>query len=155
MFDLIHNFFLEYKDENNMMVRNHQQIARRYIFRGPFIFYFLAQCPFHYFFDDKLWLLFKLLRLVRMQSIGHYINIPKMRAFFTWVFSNTAREKQVFYVHSCVIIYRILNRTLMSIGITYSIGCFWWLLSKRLHDDFDVNRNFINHFGLQDESPFR
>lgn len=71
LLDLIHEFFLVYKDENNIKVKSHSKIARRYIFKGSFIFDLAALIPiFKVIFDDRLWLLVKMTRLYRIRKIS-------------------------------------------------------------------------------------
>jgi hypothetical protein len=47
--DLILNFVQSYKDPDNFqIIKNHKQIAKKYIFRGWFIIDLIAVFPFYY-----------------------------------------------------------------------------------------------------------
>lgn len=72
--DIIHNFFLQYKDEEDFKpVRDIKRITWRYLKRY-FIFDLLATIPFNWLVNSNsrsyhLFYLFKLLRLPKLQSV--------------------------------------------------------------------------------------
>jgi hypothetical protein len=149
--DILHNFILEYKDDDYEPVRDHTLIAKRYIFRGTFFPDIIAFIPWFLFFDDKLWMLFRMARIFRLTKVSGYISVPKIREWFRRAFSGTSRQNQVVYVHTCTVLYRVTVLAIQAIFITYFLGCTWWIISDRLNS-VERSRTFIKTFELA-ESP--
>ena len=152
--DLILNFFQEYKDpETYENVRNHKLIAKRYIFKGYFVFDAISVFPFTALFSSDA-ILTKLLRLLRLPRLAKLINTSRVNQLMKSFLENSSRDERIVTQHIVMYCYKIMRLIIIAVIITYFIGWFWYFVSDTFNNS-NSSRTFVKVFGLDNESDLR
>lgn len=159
-FDIIFRFFRLPDDGKDSMTVSHAQIAIKYIKSGSFFFEVLATVPLYLFSryentpckvsDDsggsQVGVIIKLVRLVRIKRIFTLFEMNRINKLVETLFSNQTRSKKVVFSLIMKNIYSVFRLILLTVIITYFIGCFFYLVSGLFKDQ---EPNFIGYYELK------
>jgi len=97
----------------------------------------------------------KLVRLVRIKRIFTLLEMNRINKLVETLFANQTRSKKVVFSLIMKNIYSVFRLILLTVIITYFIGCFFYLWSGLFRDE-DDQKNFIDTYDLKDTSgPYR
>lgn len=97
----------------------------------------------------------KLVRLVRIKRIFTLLEMNRINKLVETLFANQTRSKKVVFSLIMKNIYSVFRLILLTVIITYFIGCFFYLWSGLFRDE-DDQKNFIDAYQLKDTSgPYR
>lgn len=140
----------------------HGMIALAYIKSGSLFFEVIATAPlylFNYFAHtpckhepdggSQYSVILKLFRLVRIKRIFTLLEMNRVNKLVESIFSNQTRSKKVVFSLIMKNIYSVFRLILLTVIITYFIGCIFYLWSGLFKNQTD---NFIKAFELN-ETP--
>ena len=161
--DIIFRFFRLPDDGKEGSQVSHATIAKKYIMSGSFFFEVIATVPLYlwtrYEHDpcevnvdgggSNIGVIIKLVRLVRIKRIFTLFEMNRINKLVETLFSNQTRSKKVVFSLIMKNIYSVFRLILLTVIITYFIGCFFYLVSGLFKDE---DPNFISKFKLK-ETP--
>ena len=141
----------------------HMQIAKKYLASGSFFTDVVATIPLYLItrgqcVDGKSpdedsssqgTVILKLLRLVRIKRVFTIFDMGRVNKIVESLFSNQTRSKKVVFSLIMKNIYSVFRLILLTVIITYFIGCFFYLVSGLFKDE---DPNFISYYKLK-ETP--
>jgi hypothetical protein len=108
----------------------HYEIAKLYLKSGIFIFDVLATFPFYLIESSgSAGTLFKLLRMIRFPRILRLLDADKIGSVIKLALAGQARGKRLVLKILIQNIYSVLRLVLLTIIITYFLGCLFYFLS--------------------------
>ena len=81
-----------------------------------------------------LFVALKLVRLVRIPRIINLLDLSKINSVVETIFSGQTRSKKVVFQQIMKNVYRVFRLILMTIIITYFVGCSFYLISSMQND---------------------
>ena len=161
--DIIFRFFRLPDDGKESSQVSHATIAKKYIMSGSFFFEVLATVPLYLISryehtpckvdedasGSNIGVIIKLVRLVRIKRIFTLFEMNRINKLVETLFSNQTRSKKVVFSLIMKNIYSVFRLILLTVIITYFIGCFFYLVSGLFKDE---DPNFISYYKLK-ETP--
>lgn len=160
-FDIIFRFFRLPENKDGSQV-THAMIALKYLKSGGLFFEVLATVPLYLiqrYQSDPCKLdegsgagvstMIKLVRLVRIKRIFTLFEMNRINKLVETLFSNQTRSKKVIFSLIMKNIYSVFRLILLTVIITYFIGCFFYLVSGLFDGE---TPNFISEYKLK-ETP--
>ena len=155
--------FIRLRDENEDPQKvTHVQIAIRYL-KGNLVPDILATVPLYLitrFKYDPCFIppadganfsvVLKLVRLMRIKRIFTLFDAKRVNKLAELLFSGQPRNKKVVYSLIMKNVYSVFRLILLTIIITYFIGCFFFLWSNLFKSD----PNFIDSYGLNESADY-
>lgn len=143
--DFILNFFSEFKDRKNRVIKNIKVIVKNYAKKWMFIDFF-SLLPLHFFGNPNTENFLKLLRVFKITRIFTIVKISKIARYISGLFykPNTKKYKQMILriIHS----WEIIKQVIVMLFATYFLACIWNfyvdLIIRRQNEPNNFNLNF-------------
>lgn len=162
--DIVFRFFRlpENKDASQI---SHYQIAIKQLKSGSLFFEVIATLPLYLFqrykYDpckleednssSQTATIIKLVRLIRIKRIFTLLEMNRINKLVATLFSNQTRSKKVVFSLIMKNIYSVFRLILLTVIITYFIGCFFYLVSGIFKSE---DPNFIDFYNLKDSPGY-
>lgn len=148
--DFILNFFSEFKDSKNRLIKNIKVIIKNYAKKWMLIDFF-ALIPLHLFNNPNTENFLKLLRVFKMNRIFSIFKVMKISRYIAEVFykPNTKKYKQL--VLRIVHLWEIVKQVIVMLFATYFLACMWYFFVDLIIRRQDEPNNFNLNFGLSEE----
>ena len=108
-------------------------IAKNYIFRGSFIFDFIAIIPFQFLLAAES-NFNQILRMVRITRLLKLLDIARFNHLLKSFFENDSSQDKIMLQYVFMYTFKITRLFLAAIIITYFCGCIWFLVVNHYKD---------------------
>jgi hypothetical protein len=119
-------------------VREFSLIAKNYIFRGSFIFDFIAILPVQVFLneDNNVNKIFRVVRITRLLKL---LDIARFNHLLKSFFENDSSQDKIMLQYVFMYTFKITRLFLAAIIITYFCGCIWFLVVSIYKDPGQID----------------
>lgn len=124
-------------------------IAKKYI-EGWFMIDFVSIFPFGQFFNTGV--VTKLFRLCRLPRLIKLIDPSRFKKILKATQKEDPDDNEIEHEYFVMYLYNLFRLVIISLMITYFIGCNVYFISNEFNDDADVDNlnTFILSFGLNE-----
>ena len=140
-------------DRKDVSERSHSKIIKRYVKSPQFFVDFLATFPFYLIQTDEMSstyaVVFKLLRMVRLPKIVSLLDETRFDKLNDWIATGQTRGRKVEYQIATKNIFKVLRLIMMTIIITYFLGCAFYFCSSLQNPD---EPSFLKNNDLLDDT---
>jgi len=129
-------------NDNSEVKITHSEIAKRYFRQGAWVYEWLATLPLYLIqrynksedTNEMVYVSLKLIRLVRIPRIIGLLDLSKINSVVETIFSGQTRSKKVVFQQIMKNVYKVFSLILLTIIITYFVGCTFYLISSIQND---------------------